>query len=214
MNEIKYPNSYVVWDLETSGLDPKTCKILEIGCMVVDEGKTVLERSWLLNHGIQLSEEITNITGIDNALIDKEGLDPKAVMHEFFAILQPKGKPTPDNLTHNGIRFDIPFLVEQSRQMYQTTEGRIAELEQSLFSHAIDSAVFVKAGKMSLERYWNESFREYADRVMAIKAYCVKYNVALCVEEMQIPKPEDKEYHRALGDVYFTNEIYKQIIKI
>ena len=37
----KYPTEYLVWDLETSGLQPGFDVILEIGCIAVIDGKIV-----------------------------------------------------------------------------------------------------------------------------------------------------------------------------
>jgi DNA polymerase-3 subunit alpha (Gram-positive type) len=56
--------SYISFDLETTGLNPKRDKIIEVGAIKVIEGKEVDYRNFFLNPGIKLPERITEITGI------------------------------------------------------------------------------------------------------------------------------------------------------
>jgi hypothetical protein len=58
----------------------------------------------------------------------------------------------------------------------------------------------------------DETFYEFGKRIMDIRAYGVKFNVALCCDEMGIDRT-NIELHRAGADVYLTNEIYKNLIK-
>jgi DNA polymerase III epsilon subunit-like protein len=209
MNELYYPKSYIAWDLETSGLDFENDRILEIGAAIVRNGEITERKSWILNNGIQVPEEITQLTGITQELIEKEGRDPKLCLDEFLALLNGAG----GHLTHNGMRFDIPFLIAQARHY---NAGQLSEEEYELFhthlrATAIDTAVLVKASKLGEKRMWNESFREFADRVMEIRAYGVKYNVGICCEEMGIDRSAITQ-HRALGDVELTHEIFKKIV--
>ena len=55
---------YVCVDLETTGLHPKTDKIIEIGAVRVRKGK--VEETWqsLVNPGRELTERTRQITGI------------------------------------------------------------------------------------------------------------------------------------------------------
>lgn len=209
MKEILYPKTYLVWDLETSGLDKETCKILEIGCMKVSNGEVVERKSWVLNHGIEIPENITAITGITKELIDKEGQDPKKALSEFLDVILADQDEA--HLTHNGMRFDIEWLAYHVAKALGFTVGQHKELLAALYTRALDTAVFVKAGKLGMQRRWDESFKEWADRVMNTIAKGVKYNVAICCEEMGIDKTKVTQ-HRALGDVELTNEIYKKII--
>lgn len=57
-------NSYVSIDLETTGLNPKKDKIIEIGAVKVKEGKIQEEFCTFINPGIKLPERITELTGI------------------------------------------------------------------------------------------------------------------------------------------------------
>jgi len=59
MNKLHYPTTYLVWDLETSGLEKETCKILEIGCATVHDCQIVERKSWVLNHGIEIPAPVS-----------------------------------------------------------------------------------------------------------------------------------------------------------
>ncbi len=205
---IQYPNTYIVWDLETSGLVKEECKILEIGCITVHGGEIIERKNWLLNYNIEIPEQVSAIHGITKELLDAEGKDPKEVMTEFLSILL--GNQEAAHLTHNGLRFDIEWLAYHAAKTLGWTVGEHKQFLESMNARALDSAVFVKAKKLGMERRWNETFLEWGMRVMNTMAKGVKYNVALCVEELGIDATK-LTAHRALGDCEMTHEIYKRV---
>lgn len=205
---IQYPNTYIVWDLETSGLEKEACKILEIGCITVHDGAIVERKNWILNHGIEIPEKITELTGITQELVTVEGNDPKQCMEEFLGILL-SNQEAP-HLTHNGLRFDIEWLAYHAAKTLGWTVGEHRQFLDSLNARALDSAVFVKAKKLGMQRKWNETFYDWGMRVMNTIAKGVKYNVTLCVEELGIDVTQ-LTAHRALGDCEMTHEIYKRV---
>lgn len=93
----------VVLDLETTGLNPKYDKIIEIGAIRIREGKVEQSFSRLINPGIKLSEKTTLLTGItDEMLIGKQSLD-----QILDSILDFLGE---DMLLGHHIIFDYSFL--------------------------------------------------------------------------------------------------------
>jgi len=208
MNKIKYPDSYITWDLETTGLSPVNNKIIEIGAITVKDNEIVDERSWLLNHNIEIPDVIVDITKITKEIIDSEGQDPVLCMNEFLDML----KTSSFYLAHNGTRFDIPFLVEQAAHTLNFSKERRERMFKRLHASSFDTAVLIKAQKLNMQRLWNETFKEFADRVMEIRAFGVKYNIAICCEELGIDK-SDVQQHRALGDVKLTHRIYQELKK-
>lgn len=207
MDKIKYPDSYAVWDLETTGFDFVKNRITEIGIAIVDKGEIVEQKSWLLNYNIPIPDHIVEITGITKELIDAEGQDPYKCFEEFFEMLHGK-----THVTHNGMKFDIPFIVEQAAQIKNEDNNYRETLSKTLYRNAIDTAVVVKAGKLNMVREWNETFNGFASRVMGVFAKGVKYSIDACCEEMEIDKSQVSQ-HRAGGDVVLTNEIYKNLMK-
>lgn len=61
---IQVPMNYVVFDIETTGLNPKYEKIIEIGAARVQNGEVADTFSTFVNPGRSLPERITQLTGI------------------------------------------------------------------------------------------------------------------------------------------------------
>lgn len=57
-------NSYIALDLETTGLNPKQDKIIEIGAVRVENGQETGRFHTMLNPHRELEERITELTGI------------------------------------------------------------------------------------------------------------------------------------------------------
>lgn len=204
----KQPIDVIVWDLETTGFVAPECKILEIGALII-KGSEIEKRHWVLNNvGHEIPEKIIEITGITQEIIDKEGRDPKECLLEFLPLV----REAKQNITHNGIRFDIPFLVAYAGDVLEYNNQQSAELKEALEDVAFDTAVIVKAEKLGLKRREEETFLRFANRIMEIRAFGVKYNLGLCCEEYKIDLT-GITLHRALGDVAMTHELYKHLTK-
>ena len=78
------PNgSFVVFDIETTGLSPKECKITEIGAIKIEHGEITDKFSQLINPGVPIPPNITDLTGItDEMVADKPHID--SVLPEFL----------------------------------------------------------------------------------------------------------------------------------
>ena len=62
-------DDYVVFDLETTGLDPKNAKIIEIGALKYRDNELLEEFNVLINPEVLIPDVITAITGIDDELV-------------------------------------------------------------------------------------------------------------------------------------------------
>lgn len=198
----------IVWDLETTGFVAPEARILEIGAYII-RGDEVEKKHWVINEGIEIPEKIVEITGITKEIVEAEGQSAAKVLGEFIPFLF-KAK---QNVTHNGVRFDIPFLTNYAEDVMEWDTSRKNTLLKHLRETAYDTAVAFKAKKIRERQRKGESFIAFADRVMEVRAYGVKYNLALCCEECQIDI-SNMVLHRALADVHLTHLIYKQIYKV
>lgn len=212
--KIQYPKNYIVWDLETSGLDPKVDKILEFAAVEYKNGEEVARETFLIDHpGFEVPEKIKEITGISTELCHAEGIDPGLALRKMYTFL---GRRLP-NVTHNGLRFDLEFLLKAigrgGAPIGQYNDGLTGSeyqlYEANLYHGMIDTAVLFKAGKLGRLRRFNETFREWGIRVMEERVFGLKYNVGVCCDDLGI---EITTQHRALGDVLLTNEIYKKLV--
>lgn len=204
--ETKFPEKYIVWDLETSGLTPGVDRILEIGAMMVENGQVVGTFNALLNNGIDIDPKITEITGLTREKLEAEGKDPAEMLEAFITILE--GYPM--SITHNGMRFDAPFLIAALKSRGPFDSFRIEAIEKKLRWCHCDTAVLYKAKKLGAVRGWNEPFDIFARRIMDQKVFGLKYNVGIACDELGIDRSNITQ-HRAGGDVELTHEIFKKL---
>lgn len=71
------------WDTETTGPNPLEDRIVTAAFIVRGGGKDDVNLSWLINPGIPIPAEATEIHGITNEMVQKSGLDPKVALEEI-----------------------------------------------------------------------------------------------------------------------------------
>ena len=76
-----------VLDFETTGLDPQTDRVIEIGVACFRRGLLEQSKFWLVHPGIPIPPETTEITGIDDAMVT--GAPPfEVAVREVLAFLE------------------------------------------------------------------------------------------------------------------------------
>lgn len=78
------PEQFVIVDLETTGLDPSKHEIIEIGAIKVNRDSinhTTFQA--LLKPNKKIPKKITEITGITQDMVDKDGENLESVVREF-----------------------------------------------------------------------------------------------------------------------------------
>ena len=78
------PNSYIALDLETTGLNPKRDKMIEIGAVRVEDGAETGRFHTMLNPRRELEERITELTGIRGDMLENAP-DIVDILEEFLA---------------------------------------------------------------------------------------------------------------------------------
>lgn len=195
----------VIWDLETTGFVAPECKILEIGAFLVNDIGEVIQKHWVLDNKVEIPQNIIEITGITPDIISAEGRDPEECLLEFLKYLTKAKK----NVTHNGVKFDIPFLVETVADVLKYTPEQKKELETFLRMTAFDTAARFKADKIGTVQYPEETFVDYAERVMSQKVFGLKFNLGVCCDHYGIDRSNVTQ-HRALGDVELTHKLFNK----
>lgn len=103
--------NFIVADLETTGLDPKSCEILGLAAVLSNSaGKTVAEFSALVRVKESVPTFITELTGISQLEVDQEGRPLGDVLQAFLRFAG--SRPV---FFHNA-PFDISFLQEATRK--------------------------------------------------------------------------------------------------
>mgnify|MGYP001161468001 CR=1 FL=1 len=165
----------LIYDFETSGLNPYHEDITEIGCrcLETDEVFTCLVQP-LSNR--MLSDKVQKLTGITNKMLKKEGLQPIDAYKNFFEYLHKIYIMNQDitMVAHNGVGFDDIFL----KRVHRYLQGEC----DSKYDDMMDSIKFVDSLNVSRllhpERYSH-----------SMKAMCMLYNIT------------NESAHRAMGDV-------------
>ncbi len=104
---------YVVFDIETTGLDTDNDRIIELGAIRIKDAEVIGEFNKLINPGIVIPFEVTNINGITNEMVaDKDY--PGVVLSQFNKFIE----GVDFLIGHNAIRFDYPFLKSEFRRNF------------------------------------------------------------------------------------------------
>lgn len=95
----------IFFDTETSGLDCRDCKIIELAMLTVEDGVITDDYDEFVNIGQPIHPRITQITSITNDMLKNKGLDERKVAQDIAERL------TPGTLmiAHN-CQFDLSFV--------------------------------------------------------------------------------------------------------
>ncbi len=103
-------DTFVVFDLETTGLSSKNDKIIEIGAIKIKEGSVIDSFSTFVNPGIRISDKIIELTSINNeTVIEARSIDK--VLPEFMEFIGD------DILVAHNANFDVSFIKKNCRDM-------------------------------------------------------------------------------------------------
>jgi len=144
---LKLTKPLVFFDLETTGLDQKYDRIVEIGAIKFNPDGTNEKYLKRLNPGMRISAEITRIIGITNEDVANEPsfADAFAEIELFFG--------EADICGYNILRFDAKMMVEEYKRV-----GRDFGLERRMI---VDAQVIFHQ-------------KEKRDLAAALKYYCGK----------------------------------------
>lgn len=107
---IDIPNNYVVFDIETTGLDPEFDEIIEIGAVKIKDGIKIDTFNSLIKPEYEIDEFITELTGITNGMVENApSIDE--VLPKFMDFIR-------DYIIigHN-VNFDINFIYDNLEEL-------------------------------------------------------------------------------------------------
>ncbi|SCX12226.1 3'-5' exonuclease [Candidatus Aquiluna sp. UB-MaderosW2red] len=91
-----WARSLAVFDLETTGLDLRESRIVSAGVAVLDtNGKALELHEWLVNPGIEIPEQASNVHGITTEMAIDKGMSPEKAIAEILAVLAKHNKDMP-----------------------------------------------------------------------------------------------------------------------
>ena len=147
---------YVVFDVETTGLDAEKCEIIEIGSVKIENGRITQKFQTLLKPSHEISEEITKLTGITNEMVEDSplGID---VVKDFYKFCEGCV------LVGYNVAFDHAFLQNLAKKVGfvfpNETLDAMAVAKQKLYLPKYKLINVVEALGLEL----NNAHRAYAD---------------------------------------------------
>ncbi len=192
-------NSYLVFDFETTGLNPLSDRIIQVGLCRVEQGIVTSRDVWLVKQGVQISPTAQEIHEISPADVQAHGVDPKESLQRLMVAMS----SAPTSAGHNLFGFDIEFLRQECRRC-----GVVIPDCRGF----IDTAALFKGLQLGKLPDANEIAESYAKRILAIRARGVKYSIPTCLSTLGI-QVDMASAHDAGHDAYVTHLILQLLQK-
>ena len=142
---------FVVFDIETTGFSPLTCRIIEIGAVLVEDGQITDRFSTFVNPQVPIPFRIEQLTSINDAMV-MEAPTIEVVLPEFLKFCEGSVM-----VAHNA-DFDMSFIIENCHRMgiereftYVDTVGMARFLLPALNRFKLDTVA--KAVGVSLDHH-------------------------------------------------------------
>ena len=152
-------DTYVVFDLETTGLYPNSGdSIIEIGAVKISDGEIIDRFDELINPDMVLSDEIINITGINNEMLKNKRSEVDVVI-DFMRWIGDLPM-----VAHNA-RFDISFM-DQAYLKYNLGQLKNVVIDTLGLSRYLESKERYHNLATLVKRYeipWDEEKHHRAD---------------------------------------------------
>lgn len=198
-----FPDSYTVFDLETTGLSPRNDDIIQIGILEVEYGSLFDEaHSYIVNPNFPgeftVPDHITDLTGITSEQVSIDGINPAFII----PLIAEKLRHAPI-VSHNGIKFDKQFLEVACRK-YNALAPR-----DGLW---LDTAALYKAMQMDLTSMLEhaDTFYEFGTKILGRPVKGLKYNLAHCCDALGVDV-SDLRAHRADSDCEATYRVFETL---
>lgn len=102
---LDFPKSFIVIDIETTGLDPSNDSLIEVGALKVQDEKVVDTFSSLINPGVEIDSYNSSLTGITNEEL-ADAPSTVSVLEQFSDFIGDS------ILMGHNVHFDINFLYD------------------------------------------------------------------------------------------------------
>ena len=171
-NLVEFPSEYIVFDVETTGLDSQFNEIIEIGAIKVKDGKIIDNFNTLVKPEYEIDDFITDLTGITNEMV-VHAPSIQEVLPKFLKYVESY------ILVGHNINFDINFVYDWALVLGLSP----------LTNNFVDTMRIGRRVLPELEHHRLIDLAEYFDI-------------------------DTSGNHRALKDVYITNEVYGNLLQL
>ncbi len=105
-----FEESYVVFDIETTGLEPNKDEIIEIGACKVEHGRISERFSTFVKPSKHISKEIVDLTGIDDSMV-ADAPTINYVLPDFYKFC------SGSTIVAHNISFDMSFIYNAAKKL-------------------------------------------------------------------------------------------------
>ncbi len=171
-------NEIVVFDIETTGLDPDICEITEIGAVKISHGEIIEQFSSLVKPNSSIPLEVQNLTNITNEMV-ADAPKIESVIRDFYnwtngCILS----------GYNVVGFDMKFIIKAANKV-----------GLKFVNEVIDTMILVKQSTLRVSNYKLSTVVKALNMTLtgAHRAYNDAYATAKVLMEMhKVKKVENK----------------------
>lgn len=196
----------VVFDFETSGVDPVKDYILEVG--LLEEGEE--PKSWFVNQTHLLTKEqlaarnaVPGLTPVSWESLER-GISP-AVSIE---VLMESFDKHDLIVGHNIVRFDMLFYAIELKRCGITPENKLVE-------KVFDTAGAFKGLKLGMIPVVGESQARYSFKALETRAKGLLFNLKHCCSQLLPAEDWDKvDFHGAAVDAMYTKKLFNRLINL
>jgi DNA polymerase-3 subunit epsilon len=201
------------YDIEATGLDKQKDRIIEMGLVLYSTGQQkILESAGFLvmSDGVSVSPEITEITGITQAAVDRFGHEVTDALEQFSWFAEQADAI----IAHNGNRFDKPFTENTARRLNKILQDRLWIDTMSDIPGVKGEQLITMCAKHG---FVNPNQHSAEDDAKSVLKLIQPYDIEKIVERAKSPtiilrshQPNTPENNRTVGKLGFRwNGIHK-----
>ncbi len=147
--DMSFEDEFVAFDLETTGLSPRTDKIIEIGAVIMKGGREVARYQTFVDPHQKLQKVTTELTGITDEML-QGAPSIETVLPEFLEFVADRVL-----VAHNA-DFDTAFIREACRRLgyeYTFTSADTLVLSQNMMTKLSRHKLDIVAAALSLPEF-------------------------------------------------------------
>ena len=171
MNKLNLTRPICFFDLETTGVDIVSDRIVEIAILKIFPDSKRLSKSWLVNPIINIPDEASQIHGITN---DKVSQSPtfKEISNKIFEFIK-----NCDLAGFNSDRFDIPLLAEEFlRSNIDFDYKKFKTIDVQTIFHKMEKRTLGAALKFYCEKELVDAHSAMADSIATFEVLIAQIN--------------------------------------
>lgn len=196
------PETYTVFDLETSGLSVETDRAVSVGLCVFEHRKPVWLSSRILYRPVlRLSEKAVSIHGINQQVMQEKGEEPAVVLKDLLKTVA----AAPVLLGWNAYRFDCPML---RKDLNYFCDHAASEFDKTPL---LDVGLLLKAALAREPVFRSDTLPSLWERVAA-KRSSVKWSMDWATDALKLSARPDR--HDAGDDAERTGLIFEKLREV